>query len=243
MPWTEIDSARLPDGEVMTLRQYGDDFEIRIGLYELMSSRNPASERALAEIVTARLGRPVRSALIGGLGLGYTLRALLDATGPDAAITVAELVPAVVRWNRGPLAALASHPLDDRRVTVFAGDVAAAMAASPGAYDVILLDVDNGPEAVMFAGNTGLYGRGGVDLAQGALTPGGIVSVWAADASPAFENVLENASVTVERHDISLAGRLCHTLYVIRPGAGSRLAKMPEEKAASGACKAAQRSI
>lgn len=243
MPWIEIDSARLPDGEVMTLRQNGDDFEIRVGLYELMSSRNPASERALAKLVVARLGRPVRTALIGGLGLGYTLRALLDVSGPDAAITVAELVPAVVGWNRGPLAALAGHPLDDKRVTVFAGDVAAAMAANPGGYDVILLDVDNGPEAVMFAGNNGLYARGGVDLAQGALAPGGIVSVWAADASPDFENVLKNASVTAERHDISLAGRLDHTLYVIRPGAAPGHAKMPEEKAASGACKAAPWSI
>ncbi len=213
MPWTEIDSARLPDGDVMTLRRDGAAFEIRVGLYELMSSRNPVSERAMAELVVARLGRPVRTALIGGLGLGYTVRALLDAA-PDANVTVAELVPEVVDWNRGPLADLAGRPLEDSRVSVFAGDVAEALRASR--FDVILMDVDNGPEAVMFDGNRPLYAANGLARTLVALAPGGIACFWAADPSPGFEAVLAAAAVAWERHDIAVESRVGHTLYLVR---------------------------
>jgi spermidine synthase len=239
MPWTKIDTATLPDGDVMTLRRNGDDFEIRIGLYELMSSRNPASEQAMAKLVTACLGRPVRHALIGGLGLGYTVRALLDETGADTHVTVAELVPAVVTWNRGPLADLAGHPLDDPRVGVFAGDVAEALRANPGTYDVILLDVDNGPEAVMFDGNGLLYQPAGIALVRAALAPGGVLCVWAADPSPGFEARLQAAKIAAERHDLDVEGPVVHTLYLVREPP----AKMPEGEAASGACKPARRPI
>lgn len=213
MPWTEIDSARLPDGDVMTLRRNGAAFEIRVGLYELMSSRNPVSERAMAELVVARLGRPVKTALIGGLGLGYTVRALLDAAA-DARITVAELVPEVVAWNRGPLADLAGRPLEDARVSVFAGDVAEALRT--GKFDVILMDVDNGPEAVMFDGNQPLYAPDGLALTLSALVPGGIACFWAADPSPGFETVLAAAAVAWERHEIAVESRVGHTLYLVR---------------------------
>ena len=240
MPWTEIDHALLPDGEVMTLRRDGDAFEIRIGLYELMSSRDPASERAMAQLVT---GQPVRAALIGGLGLGYTLRALLDATGPEAAITVAELVPAVVAWNRGPLAGLAGRPLEDPRVSVFQGDVAAAMTQNPAGFDVILLDVDNGPAAVMFEGNEGLYSAAGLERIRCALAPGGICCVWAADRSEDFEKALNSADFAFERREIAVAERLCHTLYVMTGEVRHRTAKMPKREVGSGACKAAQASL
>ncbi len=216
MSWTELDTAQLPNGEVMTLRRDGDDYEIRVGLYELMSSRNPASERAMAKLVTTRLGRPVRTALIGGLGLGYTVRALLDRTGPDARLTVAELVPEVVTWNRGPLADLAGRPLEDARIRVFGGDVAAVMGANPAGFDVILLDVDNGPEAVMFAGNGSLYVADGVALARSARAPGGVLCVWAAAPSPRFEAVLAAAEAASERHDMAIEGPVVHTLYLIR---------------------------
>jgi spermidine synthase len=216
MPWTEIDSARLPDGDVMTLRRNGAAFEIRVGLYELMSSRNPVSERAMAALVTAQLGRPVQTALIGGLGLGYTVRALLDAA-LDASITVAELVPEVVAWNRGPLADLAGRPLCDARVSVFAGDVAEALRANLAGFDVILMDVDNGPEAVMFDRNRPLYAADGLALVLAALAPGGIACFWAAAPSPGFEALLAAAGATSERHDIAVETRINHTLYLVRP--------------------------
>lgn len=215
MPWTEIDSARLPDGDVMTLRRNGAAFEIRVGLYELMSSRNPVSERAMAELVVSRLGRPVQTALIGGLGLGYTVRTLLDAA-PNASITVAELVPEVVGWNRGPLADLAGRPLEDSRVSVFAGDVAEALRANPDGFDAILMDVDNGPEAVMFDGNRLLYAPDGLARTLAALAPGGIACFWAADPSPGFETLLAAALVASERHDIAVESRVGHTLYLVR---------------------------
>jgi spermidine synthase len=235
MPWTEIDSARLADGDVMTLRRDGEAFEIRVGLYELMSSRNPVSERAMAALVTAQLGWAARTALIGGLGMGYTVRALLDAA-PDAHITVAELIPKVVEWNRGPLADLAGRPLFDPRVTVFAGDVAEALRTRPAEFDVVLMDVDNGPEAVMFDSNRPLYGASGLALALTALVPGGVACFWAADPSPGFEITLENAAVASERHDIAVEGRIAHTLYLVR-SAG------PPKCPVSGACKPARRPI
>jgi spermidine synthase len=238
MAWTEIDTARLPDGDVMTLRRNGDAFEIRVGLYELMSSRNPVSERAMAALVTTRLGRPVRTALIGGLGLGYTVRALLDAA-PLSRITVAELVAKVVDWNRGPLAGLAGRPLDDARVSVFAGDVAEALRANPGGFDVILMDVDNGPEAVMFDGNRPLYAADGLVLVLEALAAGGLACFWAADPSPGFERLLAGAPVASERHDIAVEGRVGHTLYLVRQDGRAAPPKCP----GPGACKPARRPI
>lgn len=234
MPWTELDHAVLDNGDVLTLRRDGSEFEIRVGLYQLMSSKNPASERALAEMAVARAG-VVRRVLIGGLGMGYTARAMLDVCGAGARITVAELVPAVVKWNRGPLADLAAHPLDDPRVSIFAGDVAEALRANPGAFDVILLDVDNGPEAVMFDRNGALYTCGGLAEVLAGLAPGGVLAVWAADASPGFERV---AGPGCERSDVAV-GSVTHTLYFVRPDP----AKMPEAVGASDACKAARRPI
>ena len=147
----------------------------------------------------------------------------------------------MVAWNRAALADLAGRPLEDRRVRVFTGDVAAAMRWEK--YDVILLDTDNGPEAVLFAGNGALYQAAGLALIRGALTPGGICCVWAADPSEGFEKVLKTANFEVERQDLCVAGRLCHTLYVISPEVRQQHTKLPEREAHSGACKAAQASL
>jgi spermidine synthase len=211
MPWTELDTARLPNGEVMTLRQSGADFEIRVGLYELMSSKNPGSERAMAKLATARLGRSAGRVLIGGLGMGYTVRAMLDESGPEARLTVAELVPQVIAWNRGPLAALAGHPLADPRVEVATGDVADIIRRHPGAFDIILMDVDNGPEAVMFDGNRPLYSADGLSRVMAGLTPGGVLALWAADPSPSFERAA--AGVRLDRTQVDVTG-IAHTIYL-----------------------------
>jgi spermidine synthase len=190
MAWRNLAEARLPSGETLTLRQSGEDFEIRLDLYQLMASANSVSERALAKIVCARIAAPAPRVLIGGLGMGFTLRAVLDGVGPAARITVAELVPEVVAWNRTVLGHLANRPLDDPRVTVAQQDVADVIAANPAAFDAVLMDVDNGPEAVLFAGNRFLYSVDGVALILSSLRPGGVLGLWAAAPSPDFEDVL-----------------------------------------------------
>lgn len=211
MTWDEIDRAEMANGDVLTLRRRGSDFEIRVNLYELMSSKNPVSEKAMAAAACARVERETAHVLIGGLGMGYTLRAVLDELGRDARVTVAELVPAVVAWNRGPLACLAGRPLDDPRVTVFVGDVAEAIRAQR--FDVILLDVDNGPEAVLFPGNQTIYGADGVRFVLSALNPGGVLGVWSADRSASFEDVL--AGCAWERIDVDVATTVTHAIYLV----------------------------
>jgi len=215
--WTELAQASLPGGDLLTLRQCGSAFEIRFNLFELMSSRNPASERALADVACARLDGRAAHVLIGGLGLGYTVRAMLDSLGPEARVTVAELVPEVIDWNRGPLADAAGHPLEDPRVTVFAGDVAVLVRASAGRFDAILLDVDNGPDAVLFEGNRALYAPAGIAELIAALRPGGLLAFWSADRSPAFEEVLAGCSMDFDRMEIAVED-VDHSLYLMPPG-------------------------
>ncbi len=211
MPWTELDTASLPDGEVMTLRRKGADFEIRVGLYELMSSKNAGSERAMAKLAATRLGRAAGRVLIGGLGMGYTLRAMLDEAGPETRLTVAELVPQVIAWNRGPLADLAARPLGDPRVKVVLGDVADVIRSHPGGFDIILMDVDNGPEAVMFDRNRPLYSVVGLSHLMAGLTPGGVLALWAADPSPDFERAA--TGLRLDRAEVDVAG-IAHTIYL-----------------------------
>jgi spermidine synthase len=216
--WRDLAQAALPGGDVLTLRQRGTDFEIRLNLNELMSTRNPASERALARLACEHVRRPDARILIGGLGVGYTARAVLDEVGPEATVTVAELVGAVIDWNRGPLGEAAGRPLDDPRLRVIEGDVADVLRASPEAYDVILMDVDNGPEAVLLPDNRGLYTREGLDLALRALRPGGIFALWAADRSPPFEAILaaRGAGMWVPVPIQGSAGPVEHIIYLVR---------------------------
>src|SRR5215510_12478432 len=181
IPWTQIDTAEMPGGGALRLLQHGRDFAIKLDRHELMNSRLHGSEEALATLACARIASHARPRiLIGGLGMGFTLRAALDALGAGAQVVVAELVPAVVAWNRGPLAALSGHSLDDARVSVRAADVGSVIRAEEAAYDAILLDVDNGPEALTRDANDRLYDPGGLGAAHAALRPGGVLAVWSA---------------------------------------------------------------
>ena len=215
MPWLEVARALMPGGDVLTLRRRGTEFEIRFNLAELMSSRASVSERALAQVACARVERRAARVLIGGLGMGYTVRAVLDSVDRNARITVAELVPEVIDWNRGPLAELAGRPLDDGRVTVYSGDVGDVIRASPRGFDCVLMDVDNGPEAVLFPSNEGFYSADGVRLILSALTPGGVLGVWSADRSTKFEGVLEAGGHPYECVDVNIRDNgPAHTIYL-----------------------------
>ena len=176
----------------MRLTMRDDEYVILVNGDTLMSSCMHGSEEALATVACGRVRTSERPRmLVGGLGMGFTLRATLDLLPPGAIVTVAELVPAVVGWNRGPLAALAGHPLDDPRVRVKAGeDVGFTLRANPGKFDAILLDVDNGPAAFTESANHGLYSNAGVAAAYAALRVGGTLAVWSAWDDLKFEQRL-----------------------------------------------------
>lgn len=178
LPWETLDTATAPDGEALDLRRRGHEFLIRAGGYDLMSSEDDGSSKALSSLGLGALGRPAKHVLVGGLGMGFTLREALDLVGPDASVEVAELVEAVVRWNEGPLADVAGRPLDDSRASVFRGDVGARIRSPPQPFDAILLDVDNGPDALAHDGNEAIYSASGLQAARKALTPGGVLGVW-----------------------------------------------------------------
>jgi spermidine synthase len=196
------------------LRRRGGIYEIRCDGWDLMSNRAHHSEQMLARLACAGLAGAPR-VLIGGLGMGYTLRATLDALPAAARVSVAEMFAQVVDWNRGPLAALAGRPLDDARVTVCRADVAALLDGA--AFDAILLDVDNGPDAAMLAGNAALYTTEGLRGLRAALRPGGRLAVWSADPSPGFEARMSACGLDWQRTDVPARGAPddpLHTLYV-----------------------------
>jgi spermidine synthase len=203
-PWTQLDSAPLPGGGSLKLMRRGEDeFSITLGHNELMNSRLKGSEEALATLAIERLGqRPQPHLLIGGLGMGFTLRAALAALPPQARITVAELLPAVIAWARGPLAPLFAGCLDDPRVGLAQADVAQLIAAGRGAYDAILLDVDNGPDGLMVEANDRLYDLAGLGRAKAALRPGGVVAIWSAGPDRAFTQRLRQAGFSVEEKTV-----------------------------------------
>lgn len=179
IPWETIDRASAPDGAELVLARRGDEWAVRAAGRVLMTSRLHGSEEALAALALERLARP-RAVLLGGLGMGFTLRATLDRLPETCAVTVVELVPALAAWNRGPLADLAGRPLEDPRVTLETGDVAARIAGASRAFDAILLDVDNGPSVLAHAANDRLYGVTGIAAATAALRAGGVLAVWSA---------------------------------------------------------------
>lgn len=200
IPWVHLDTAAVPGGEgTLKLMQRGTEFAIFAGPTPLMNSRMSSSEIALAELASERL-RDVRKPriLIGGYGMGFTLRAALAGLDKDARIVIAELVPAVLAWARGPMAALTAGCLDDARVQVHEGDVGAAIAAANSAFDAILLDVDNGPDGLSRKANDRLYTRRGLEAARKALRPGGLLAVWSAAPSDAFTAELRRAGFAVE---------------------------------------------
>lgn len=194
-----LGAAQVPGGAELRLFRHDRDFMIVLGGNELMSSRMNGSEIALAEQTIARLGsRKKPRLLIGGYGMGFTLRAALAALPAEAEIYLIELVPQIIEWARGPMAELAAGCLDDPRVELVLGDVADEIRESPGAYDAILLDVDNGPEGLTSEFNNQLYTQRGLRAARAALRPGGILAVWSAFKDPAFTRRLEKAGFAVD---------------------------------------------
>lgn len=199
VPREMIDSARIPGGDEMTLYRRGDDFTIVVDRNELMSTRMNGSEEALGTMACARIARVAAPrVLIGGYGMGFTLRAVLGVVGPKAEVTVAELVPEILAWARGPMAAVANGCLDDPRVRVVEADVAEAIAAAPAGYDAILLDVDNGPDGLVRAENNRLYAPRGLAAARAALRPGGVLAVWSAAPDARFVTRLKAAGFAVD---------------------------------------------
>jgi spermidine synthase len=198
-PWELLGQTRTPDGEDMSLTRQGSEYVILASGKPLMSSRMHGSEEALAAFGCRHVrGREAPCVLVGGLGMGFTLRATLDVLPPDATVVVAELVAAVVDWNRGPLGPLAGHPLKDRRVQVDVGDVGATLRANRQRFDAVLMDVDNGPAAFTASHNTRLYDDAGLAAARGALTAGGVLAVWSAWEDRRFEQRLRHGGFTVQ---------------------------------------------
>jgi spermidine synthase len=198
-PWELLGETRTPDGADMRLIRRGGEYVILANGKSLMSSRMHGSEEALAMLACKRVRTLAEPwVLVGGLGMGFTLRATLDLLPPAATVVVAELVPAVVEWNRGPLGPLADHPLKDRRVRVDVGDVAATLSSSPGVFDAVVLDVDNGPVAFTTSNNVGLYSDRGLASVRGALKVGGVLAVWSAWDDRKFEQRLRYGAFTVE---------------------------------------------
>jgi spermidine synthase len=194
-----IAKAVVPGGEELSLFRRGRDFMIVLGRNELMSSRMSGSEEALATMTLERLaGRPAPHLLIGGYGMGFTLRAALAALPPAGRATVAELVPEIIDWARGPMSELAAGCLDDPRVTIVERDVAAVIGEARGSVDAILLDVDNGPDGLTRAANDQLYSPRGLAAAKAALKPGGILAIWSAAPDAAFARRLKGAGFAVE---------------------------------------------
>jgi len=198
IPHELIATARIPGGEELRLFRHGADFMIVLDRNELMSTRMSGSEEALATMTCDRVKTPAPHLLIGGYGMGFTLRAALARLGAQARITVAELMPEIIEWARGPMAALTAGGLDDPRVTLRMGDVAFAIDAASGDYDAILLDVDNGPDGLVRAANNRIYGRDGLEAARAALRPGGVLAVWSAAPDEAFSRRLAKAGFAVE---------------------------------------------
>lgn len=198
-PREYLGSAAVPGGQELKLYRRGGDYMIVLDRNELMSSRMSGSEKQLALMTIDRLrGRPAPRLLIGGYGMGFTLRAALGALDGTARVTVAELVPEIIAWARGPMADLAAGCLDDPRVALVIDDVAHVIAAGKGGYDAILLDVDNGPDGLTADANDRLYSASGLATARAALAPGGILAIWSAGADAAFTRRLGSAGFLVD---------------------------------------------
>lgn len=194
-----IATAQVPDGEELRLFRHGGDFMIVLDGNELMSTRMRGSEEALAVMACARIaGTQQPRMLIGGYGMGFTLRAALARLPGDARVIVAEIVPEIIAWAHGPMAAVAAGCLEDQRVSLVEGDVVEVIAGSPGGFDAILLDVDNGPDGLVRAGNSRLYAPAGLRAAARALRPGGVLAIWSAARDEAFTRRLKAACFAVD---------------------------------------------
>lgn len=209
IPWVQLDSAKTPDGQQeLRLKRRGSEFSIMLGTNELMNSRLSGSEQALAKLSCQRIADHRRPRmLIGGLGMGFTLRAALAELGNDASIVVAELVPTVVAWARGPMGEVFGGCLDDPRVTVEETDVGQLIRSEPAAWDAILLDVDNGPQGIVHKSNDALYSLQGLGAARTALKPGGVLAVWSQGPDGGFTRRLKQAGFAVEEINTRANGK------------------------------------
>jgi spermidine synthase len=217
-PTIVIECVKSPVGEIQLSRR-GRDFAIHVDGVDLMDSKNHQSEDELGQLagdLVRHVGRP--RILIGGLGLGYTLRAALDTVTEFARIDIAEIVPAVVRWNRTILAPLTRQPLADPRVTLIEDDVARVIRDAPGRYDAIVLDVDNGPDGIC-EDNAALYMPDGLASIRAALAQGGVLVIWSAFDSEVFTKELGDAGFDVEVQRIRTwhGGGGDHFFWVARP--------------------------
>lgn len=221
-PWTQLDAAPIPGGGTLKLMRRGEDeFSITLGHNELMNSRLRGSEEALASLAIERIGqRSSPRFLIGGLGMGFTLRAALAALPKDAEVVVAELIPAVIAWARGPLAAIFAGCLDDPRVSMREADVVTAIREARNSYDAILLDVDNGPDGLMVEANDRLYDHAGLGHAKAALRQGGVLAVWSAGPDRNFTQRLRQAGFAVDETTVRAragAGGAKHMIWLAAP--------------------------
>ena len=218
IPWKLVGSARVPDdGGKLRLYQRDAEFSLRLANTELMNSRMHGSEDSLAHLACATLKNVQEaSVLIGGLGMGFTLRGVLDRLGSNSKITVAELVPEVVRWNREWLGSLNEHPLEDKRVTVYEEDIASVLKQKSASFDAILLDVDNGPEGLTQQSNAWLYSARGLAAASASLKSEGVLAVWSAHLSRTFTKRLYRAGFKVEEERVRARGKrgARHTIWL-----------------------------
>ncbi|WP_076070154.1 spermidine synthase [Sphingomonas montana] len=218
IPRTLIDSTEIAGGGTLRLVRRGEEWSITLANNELMNSRTSGSEVALATLGCAPVAlRPAPRILIGGLGMGFTLRAALSVLPADAVVEVAELVPAVVTWARGPLAALHGDGLVDPRTRLFEGDVLVPIRAARAGYDAILLDVDNGPDGLSRAGNDALYTDVGLRAAAAALRPGGVLAVWSTAPDAGFVRRMAAAGFAVTEHVVranGLRGGARHIVWI-----------------------------
>jgi spermidine synthase len=217
IPWLQVDTARVPGAEVeLRLMRRGTEFSMMLGPNELMNSRLSGSEEALATLACKRL-QAVKGPhlLIGGLGMGFTLRAALAVLGGEARITVAELVPAVIAWARGPMAGIFGDSLKDPRATIREADVADVIGARASAFDAVLLDVDNGPEGLIRKANDALYDAKGLKAIRRALRPGGVLAVWSSGPHPAFTKRLRDAGFDVNEVNLRATTKRSGARHVI----------------------------
>jgi len=215
--WTELAQARMPDGGELSLRHCDGVFEIRCDGWELMSNRAYRSEEAMARLACAGLPAGPR-VLVGGLGMGFTLRAALDILPGSARVVVAELVPDIIEWNRGPLATLTGRPLDDARVEVRCADVYDVLG--DGRFDAILLDIDNGPATTIYRCAQRLYQSDGLVLARNSLSGDGVLAVWSADNSKKFEDAMTACGFAWRGVEVLARDQgPFHTIYLARRNA------------------------
>ncbi|HEC97656.1 MAG TPA: spermidine synthase [Nitrospirae bacterium] len=225
IPWERLECAPVPgNGGEICLYRRGEEYSIRVNGHELMNSSAHGSEEALAELACERItGNGSPRILIGGLGMGFTLASSLKCLSPGARIVVSELVPAVVKWNRGPLAELSGNPLQDGRVTVSESDVGQVLKQKKRAYDAILLDVDNGPEGLTREGNDRLYSQAGLETSFAALRPEGVLAVWSAAPDRAFARRLRRSGFEVDEVCVRARGSRGggrHTIWIAVRGFG-----------------------